>query len=242
MSLYYTHYLIPLAPEYRPEPQAVATFARGIIERGHTAKGATIALSPVLKGQPRVRQAYDTVSGITIDILGPSRRIERPLPMADTAQIAELAAHQAEYDLTITGEGVPAVAALAIGYVDENQWKPANCPYYHETSCRVRNHVVRLCVLVNEEDLHRPLDLANYRPRFGEDCSADERDGVFVHPEAGAITIPNAGCGTFWIEFNYGKLVFPRLKNDSVDLLDDSVVNLAREAFDCDFVQACSWG
>jgi hypothetical protein len=224
-------------------PEAVASFARGVIQHDHAANGATIALSPVIKGQPRLRQAYDTVSGKTIDIPGPSRRIERPLPMCDSAQIVELVARQTEYDLTITGEGVPAVPPLAIGYVDEDQWKPADRPYHHEIRCRVRNHVVRLSALSSESDLDfGPIDFAKYRPRFGEDCSVDERDGLFVHPEAGAIRIANAGCGTFWIEFSYGKFVFPRLKEGSVDLLDDSVVNLAREAFACDFLQACCWG
>jgi hypothetical protein len=39
-----------------------------------------------------------------------------------------------------------------------------------------------------------------------------------------------------------GNWVFPRLKNNSVNILEDAVVDLAQKTFECDFVQACNWG
>jgi len=93
-----------------------------------------------------------------------------------------------------------------------------------------------------EEELHQPLDIAKWQPIFDEDCSVDDGEGSFVHPEQAGIRIPKAGCSTFWIEFRYGKLIFPLLKEGSLDLLDHSIVALARKTFGQDFVQACHWG
>lgn len=132
---------------------------------------------------------------------------------------------------------------MIVGYVEDNDWKAIDGAYHLEIRCRVRANVVRLDMLDSEDDLHRPPDFANYRPNRDEDCSpADYPDGLYVHPEIGAFKVPHAGCGMFWIEFNYGKFVFPRLKEGSVNVLADSVVVLARTVFDRDFVQVCNWG
>jgi hypothetical protein len=243
MSLYYSHLLIPSSPEFRPEADAVARFVRGLIDDGNVADGSSIAFVRVTKGQPRVRQMHNPMTGETIDLQGPSRTRERPITLSDPSQIAEHATNQKEYDILLTGEGVPSVPPMIVGYVEDDDWKATDGAYHLEIQCRVRANVVRLGVLDSEDDLHRPPDLANYRPKCDEDCSpADHPDGLYVHPEIGAFKVPHGGCGMFWIEFNYGKFVFPRLKEGSVNVLADSVVVLARTVFDCAFVQACEWG
>jgi hypothetical protein len=96
------------------------------------------------------------------------------------------------------------------------------------------------------ENPNAPLteeDLTNVMPEFDVDCGEDERDGLFVHPEApNGILIPNAGCGQFWVEFEYGKWLYPRLKGRSVNLLSPAVTNLATKIFGAQFIEACSWG
>jgi hypothetical protein len=242
MSLSYSHLLIPVSAEYRPEPDAVASFAGGLIDNGNVADGITINFSRVTKGEPRVRQMPDPMTGDTIEVQGPSRSIERPQQLSNAAEIVVRAADEREYDVSIAAEGVPSTAPLTVGYFEGDDWKTMDSTYYLEIRCRVRGNPVRINMLENENDLHAPPDLANYRPRFDEDSLPHERDGLFVHPEAGAINIPNAGTGTFWIEFNYGNFIFPRLRDHGVNVLDESVVNLARNVFDSEFVQACNWG
>lgn len=242
MSLNYTHLLIPLSPEYRPEPDAVALFVQGIIENGNVPSPFTISFSRVTKGEPRVRKLRNAMTGETIDIRGPSRRNEQPLTLSRPPQIIERAAEQQEYDVTIEGEGAASARPCVVGYVENNEWNPMAGPDHLEIRCRVRSNIVRLFSLKSEDDLHKPLDFANYKPRLHEDCSIDEREGIFEHPETGAIRIPNSGCGKFWIEFNYGKFLFPRLKNNGVNVLDDSILMMAKKAFGCDFVQGCLWG
>ncbi|MEZ6062993.1 MAG: hypothetical protein R3C19_21820 [Planctomycetaceae bacterium] len=243
MSLNYTHLLIPSSSEFRPDADAVARFVRGLIDNGNVANGAKVAFARVTKGQPRVRQMRNPMTGETIDLRGPSRTLERPRTLSDPSQITEHAANQQEFDVLLTGEGVPSVPPLTVGSVEDGDWKVMDGAYHLEVRCRIRANVVRLYMLDSEDDLHRPPAFANYRPKYNEDCSpAENADGLYVHPEIGAFRVPNAGCGMFWIEFNYGKFVFPRLKDGSVDVLADSVIDLARAAFDCDFIQACDWG
>jgi hypothetical protein len=116
-------------------------------------------------------------------------------------------------------------------------------PYHLEIRCRVRSHIVKLSQLRSEEELDRPLDFANLSAlTFDEDCNAEETEGIFVHPDIGPFRVANAGCGKFWIEFKYGKFIFPRLQDGKVDLLDALIVNRARTLFSIDLVQACSWG
>jgi len=233
MSEYYTHLLIPLTPEYRPEADAVVRFIQGIAENGNVASPSTISFSKVTKGNPPVREVKNGISGKTFNIPWTSRRIEKPQILASVTQIIQHAANQWEYDVEISGEGVPLVPPCAVGYVENGNWKSVVGPYSLEICCRVRSNVVRLSFVESEN---------KWPPRFGEDCSAEERQGIFAHPEDGEIIIPNAGCGTFWIEFRYGKFIFPRLRHNGINVLDDSIVTLARKAFDCDFVQACEWG
>lgn len=243
MSLSYTHLLVPSSPSFRVEAEAVGRFVRGLIDNGNVAAGAHIALAPVTKGEPCVRQIRNPMTGETIDMQGPTRTRERPQALSDPTQIAELAANHSEYDLVVTAKGIPAVPPMIVGYVADGKWKAIDGPYHLEIRCRVRGHVVRLSMLDHEDDLTRPPDFANYRPKRDEDCSpADHPEGVFVHPEKGAFRVPHAGCGMFWIEFSYGNFIFPRLKDGSVNVLADSIVALTQAEFDCDFVQACQWG
>jgi hypothetical protein len=241
MSLSYKHFLIPLVPEYRPEPVGIAKFGRKIIENGHVAKDFTISFAQ-LRSDLRTRTLKNAYTGETINIRAPSRRSEKTETLTDISQIIEAGAGHREYDVTISGDGIPANPPLIVGIVENDRWEPWANAYHHAVTCRVRSNIVRLYHLESEKDIHRPADITKYQPRFDEDCSIDEREGIFVHPELGAIRIPNAGCGMFRIEFNYGKFLFPRLRDNYINVLDDSIVAMARDVFGCDFVQACNWG
>lgn len=242
MSLYYTHLLIPLSPEYRPEPDAVAAWTRGLIGNGNVASRFTISLSRITKREPAVRKVLNTVTGETIDFRMPSRKVEQPQILTGASQIVEYASNQREYDAVISSEGTPAVSPCSVGYVENERWIPVVDDYHLEIRCRVRKNVVKLSMLESEDELDRPADLAKWQPRFDEDCSIDERDGISVHPEIGGIRITNAGCATFWIEFKYGKFIFPLSKENGLNILDNSIITLARKTFGVDFVQASQWG
>jgi hypothetical protein len=242
MSLNYTHLLIPLSPEYRPDAGAIAKFMQDIIDGNYIAASTKIAFAKVVKGTPSVRQVPNPFTGKTLSLKMPSRRRDRPQQLGDVTQITGLATDQPEYDVWVECVGAPRNPPLDIGHVENDAWKKMDDPYHLEIRCRVRARIVRLFRLQSEEQLHRPPASANMELIFDEDCDLNEHDGLFVHPELGAIRIPNAGCGTFWIEFNYGKFIFPRVKDKSVNLMQESIVNLAKTTFGTEFVQACNWG
>ena len=242
MSLYYTHLLIPFSPKYRPEPEVVAAFAQGMIKNGNVANPFTISFSRVAKKEPYFREIRNVATGETIKMRLPSRKKEKPEALESTHKIIERASNHREYDVAIVSDGAPLAPPCAVGYVENDTWKPMTEAYHLEICCRVRDHVVRLSMIGGEEELHEPPDFSKWQPTFDEDCSADEREGFFVHPQKEGIRIPNAGSGTFWIEFRYGKFLFPLLRNNSLNLLDDSIVQSARKTFGGDFVQACQWG
>ena len=77
---------------------------------------------------------------------------------------------------------------------------------------------------------------------FGEDFAEDESDGFFEHPlSPSPIYVAGASCARFWIEFEHGKWLYPRLRNGSVAALDQNIIDLATEVFGTTFVEACSW-
>jgi len=243
MSLSYSHYLIAAEPSFRPSPDVIADFMSALIEQHHVAKDATINFAVVAHEPGRARRVPNPFTGQVVEMPLPSRRAEKAKQLASAARIVDHATDQSEYDVSLSGTGIPSAPPLQIGYVEGSSWKKAMDGAYHlEISCRVRAHTVGLSHFEREEDMHGPPDISKYRPRFDEDCSDEKQPGLFFHPELGAVRIPNASCASFWIEFNYGKFIFPRASAGSVSVLSDSVLNLARKTFGQEFVQACHWG
>jgi hypothetical protein len=242
MSLSYEHLLVPVSSDYRPDAGRVVAFLQGTLSKGHVADDARISFAKVVKNDAIGWQFHDPMTNKTIQIPAPSRKIERPIPAKSLSELLGLAEGVSEFDVMAGAEGLPRHPPCNVGYIDNETWRPIDRPHELEICCRMRRRAVRLYSLETPDDLHRPPDFSKTQPRFDEDCEAEERDGVFVHPEAGAFWISNAGCGTFWIEFRYGKWLFPRLKDNRIQILDKSVIDLAQSTFETDFVEACNWG
>jgi hypothetical protein len=240
MSIYYQHRLIPVSSEHRPEAAQVATFLQGIVDKGHVADDARIRFSRVVNNDASPRQIHNAFTNETIQVQAPSRKIEAPTAVTSFSEISALADREAEYDVLVEGDGQPRHPPCHVGHIDGGIWRPMEGPYHLEIRCRVRRRVVRLYSLESPDDLHKPLDISKFRSRFDEDCEVEERDGLFVHPEVGALWISHAGCGTFWIEFQYGKWLFPRLRGNRVQLLDKSLIKFAESTFGTAFVEACN--
>ena len=154
--------------------------------------------------------------------------IEERWHFAKASEITGLASGALEYDASVVATGVAHHSPCQIGFIENGQWTAINGRYRLEISCHVRSSIVRLSRLKNEKDLTGPPDLTKYETLFNEDCTPDELDSLFVHPMIGPIRVPNAGRGRFWIAFDFPTWTFPALRNDSIDLLDPSLVALAR--------------
>lgn len=72
-------------------------------------------------------------------------------------------------------------------------------------------------------------------PFFGEPCL--RQDATFRHPVTGElIEVANAGCSRFWVEFEFGKWLLPKI-NTSLNILDPSIAAMAQESFSTAFAQ-----
>jgi hypothetical protein len=239
----YTHLLISVSKTYRPPAQAICHFLERMIQTGSAGQDHKISFGKVVKSEPRSWEGLNPFTREMHKHTMPSRRRQRAEHLSAASQIAALAEQEPEYDVSIVSTVPPTHPPLEIGGIEKDgTWQAWTAHYHLGIHCRVRNSLVRLCYLKSGEDPNGPLPEI-WIPMFDEDCSEDELDGFFEHPlSPSPIRVPKAGCGRFWIEFEYGKWLYPKLKNDSVVLLDLDVTRLATETFGTAFVEACSWG
>jgi hypothetical protein len=132
-------------------------------------------------------------------------------------QFESTAAGLHDFEVQISGEGRPELPPLEIDF-DE--------PYYIGVTCFVSSVL-------------RSTSAASY----GQPCDSSSIAGVFQLPESGAsIERSHAGAARFWIEFELGKFLHPKIKNGNLDLLHPAIVETARKSFGRSFVQGCCWG
>jgi len=246
MSESYTHFLISASKNYRPTPQAVCQFLEQIIQAQMVGSDHRIEFARITKVEPRYREVRNPFTGETVKRKAPPRMRSKREVVPSTSNAAQLAEQEREYDVAVVSTSAPTKSPLDIGCIKNGIWQAWTEPYHLEIRCCVREALVRLSFFKPGENPNAPLTdefIANYTPKFDEDCGEGDQDGLFVHPEApNGIHVPNAGCGMFWIEFEYGKWLYPRLKGDDLALLAPAVTDLARKTFGTDFIEACSWG
>jgi hypothetical protein len=249
MSESYTHYLIAESKEYRPTPQSVGQFLDRVIQTHAIGDDYHIDCAGVVKVEPQFRKVRKFFTTKMEKIRTPPRKRSMREQVPTTSRAVALTEQEQEFDISVASTLPPTNPPLDIGCADDNgTWQSWTEPYHLRICCSVRKSPVRLCLFKPGDAPNAPLTniadfITNITPQFDEDCAEDEKDGLFVHPEApDGIVIPNAGCGTFWVEFEYGKWLYPRLKDDSLALLNPVVIEWATEAFGTHFIEACSWG
>jgi hypothetical protein len=96
--------------------------------------------------------------------------------------------------------------------------------------------------VVSTSDWHDEIPIRRKVEFFGKPCNPKDRLGVYHNPNTlEVIEVPDAGCARFWIEFEYGKMLFPPIE-DRLDLIEATIVAVAKCAFGINFVQGCHWG
>jgi hypothetical protein len=238
MAEYYTHYLIPVPSDVAPSPDQVTHFLGQMITDSHVALPVSISLIAIAKAKKK-RQG---VNPFTRQVeQAATRRPRKPQTLSRIDELLNYVAELDEYDVSVNSNGMPPNEPLAIGFIADNgSWERMREPYELEIRFRVRSTTVGLSKISTDQPPGSSSVPADFM--FDEDCSTDEVDGVFWHPEAGEIRVPNAGCAMFWVEFNFGRWVHPNAPDGSVDLLDEAIVKASRRHFGIDFVQACNWG
>jgi hypothetical protein len=73
---------------------------------------------------------------------------------------------------------------------------------------------------------------------FGDQKGPIQPNGVFTNPWTGQrVEVPGAGSARFWVEFQFGKWLFPRI-NDNFDILSPALVATVEKCFGIAFIQA----
>jgi hypothetical protein len=131
------------------------------------------------------------------------------------------------YKVIVSGQEPPARPPLEL----EHNEIVFEDTYGFDLHCCLRPEIVSTSYCHGEVPTSRDV------PSFGKPCTSTDHTGVFQHPLTGAIIeVPNAGCARFWIEFEFGKWLFPRINND-LNLLNAPIVDCAQESFGTKFVQ-----
>jgi hypothetical protein len=234
----YTHRLIAISKSYRPTAGIVSHFLAQVIDAGATGPDHYIEFRKVVKAEPTYYSVPNPFTGKQDRRRMRTRRKPNEQRLDNALQLVDLAESELEYEVSVISSLPPANPPLDVGSPDKDAgWRRWEGAYHLAIRCCVRDSVVRLSQLSNAEGKY---DLES--PSFDDDCAEGELDGLFVHPESPiVIPITGAGSGRFWIEFEYGKFIYPRLGTAGLSLLRDGVRRLAMENFETPFVEACSW-
>lgn len=229
----YIHTLIAADSGFAPEPNPVARFYE---EMADSAGYRIVSNKPAHPGLLLVKPSgrFRTMTGRNV-FTGETRSVSVPdfdrQQLAEPSEIGPAIAGLEHYTVYASGEWDPSDAPLQLFTTDG---KPFIAESYF---CGLRCKAQPAPVTTSAWDFAIPTD--KKIPKFGSPCGAEPDAGIFSNPWTGsAIIVPGAGCARFWIEFEFGKFVLPRIE-DRLDLLSRAVVNLAEECFRTRFVQGC---
>jgi hypothetical protein len=214
----YTHTLVPDRVEFVPAPKQVDIFLSSLVSIGAAPSKPAIRLSK-LSGE--VRTLRNPFTGKSESL--PMRKSET---LKDVAALPSALAGVDDYTVSVSGKGPPKLAAFAFDFKGE---------YDFLVHCCLRAEIV------STSDWHDEVPIERQVEFFGRPCSADDRLGVFHNPNTlEVIEVPNAGCARSWIEFEFGKMLFPAI-DDRLDLMEPKIVEAAEAALGVKFVQGCQW-
>jgi hypothetical protein len=215
MSLQYSHLLIPDRADFVPQPEQVAAFIEGLV-RINAAPLEAIFRVAKLSGESW--RGRDPLTGNEIFV--PRRNFTTVRNLSDVrAQLVGLD----DFDVLASGQGPPFLPPFALFTMTGSQESEYSGPYGYELRCHLRAEAVSTSEV----------------PLFGSPCRAEQGTGIFRNPMTGVtIVVQNAGCARFWVEFGFGKWLFPKI-GESLNLLPASILTNATDTFGTGFAQGC---
>ena len=225
----YVHLLIPTRFDYVPQLSQVSTFIRKLQEIGSAPLQPTMKMRKV----SGYRTGRDPMTGEPISVPKWSQTLIEEIPALDE-QLAGLD----EYDVTVAGQGPPSRPAFPLRYFEkqgQDTYVETDFPEIYDFSVRCCLRKSPVSMSTTPENSSDTLDgLA-----FGEPCPPAQCVGKFVHPvDERVLEVPGAGCARFWIEFEFGKFLFPHIE-DNLNLLEPEILRSAKDCFASEFVQGC---
>ncbi len=226
----YIHTLIAVDPAFAPDPARVTTFFEGLIsqQKLHPISDIQRSLPGLAVAKPSGRSRWMTnqYTGEKMSFID-----------FDRWNLEQL-------------EAVPALIESSDHYtvIQSGQWtrdnrpislyKTDGCLFDENYICTVRCELRPEAVSTSAWDLEAGPNLRDV-PDFGSACNAKSGLGIFPNPWTGAaIEVADAGCARFWIEFEFGRFIYPRVNGD-LEIMDSTLVTWAEHSFQTKFAQGC---
>ncbi|MDZ4779210.1 MAG: hypothetical protein SGJ19_03050 [Planctomycetia bacterium] len=215
----YTHTLIPYSPTLVPFAGEIQSFMQFVVETGVVPTRAQVQL---LTPTDEVRIVTNPFTGRVHEL----RRKERKV-IENCADIERSCESLRDYQIVASGIGVPRTTSLPM---------TINGPYYLSVTCRVSS---TLCS--TSHDVSVDATSRGTAP-YGTPVDQSSLIGFFANPHTGrCIEVANAGSARFWIEFQFGKFLFPAFDDDSLVIVNPVIVSAAERCFRTSFAQGCFW-
>lgn len=116
--------------------------------------------------------------------------------------------------------------------------KTDGLPFEDTYICTVRCELRPKAVSTSAWDVKAGPNARNVAA-FGSECENVIRDGIFPNPWTGdVIEVAGAGCARFWIEFEFGRFIYPEI-TDSLEVLNPALVSGVEQCFSTKFAQGC---
>jgi hypothetical protein len=220
MAEQYVHTLIAKDTQYAPTPEQIIRFCEGLSALGAAPLNPKLSLT---KPSGRVRSFTNPLTGETKSIPANDR-----VTLESTASLVSTIGTLQQYFVALEGKGPPALPPFAL-YLND---APFTESYGFIVRCRLRSEPVSMSDLAGEQT-------GDEVPSFGEPCGVPHATGLFRHPVTNErIEVANAGCARFWLEFEFGKWLLPKIAN-SLNILDSTIVGLTNDSFGLGFAQGC---
>lgn len=203
----YVHTLIPRDAQFAPDPRQVTRFLDSLTTLRAVPRDARLT---VMKPSRRVRWYTDPLTGEK-----KSFPAYDPASLQATSDVHAVINPLREYSVALDGQGPPETAPF---------------PLYADGGLFTKNYgfVIRLCL--------RPEPVLMSDPH-GDSCVEPDRNAIFHHPVSGkVIEVAGVGYARFWVEFEFGKWLLPRI-NESSEILNSAIVMAAKESFGVAVVQ-----
>jgi hypothetical protein len=225
----YIHTLIPVDSSYAATPAQVEAFIADLLS---LANFRLVSGRPFQRGlrvsKPfaRIRRAVNAFTGETEEFSVPEF-----IEIGGIAEILPLIENLDQFGVSASGEWSWDDPPLVLFTTDGEQFK-------ENYNCEVRCERRSAPVSTSAWDIEAGPNVHNV-PRFGSPCASDNDEGIFPNPWTGeAIEVPHAGCARFWIEFEFGKFLYPKVEKN-FDALSHSFLAKVEACFQTKFVQAC---
>jgi hypothetical protein len=225
----YIHTLIPIDSNYAASPAQVEAFFADLLRMPTFRLITDLPFQQglrVSKPFARVRKMENRFTGETKTFRAPEfTKIDAPdaiLPLIEGLD---------DFGVFASGEWKWDDPPLVLFTTDGEQFKKN---YVCEISCEQRATLIS----TSAWDVEAGPNIRNV-PLFGTPCSSGDDMGIFPNPWTGeAVEVPHAGCARFWIEFEFGKFIYPKVDRN-FDFLSPLIVAEAEQCFQTKFVQGC---